>query len=125
MQEKSGFHQRKPGISCLDRNKCRRFFVCLFLNGSLAWNQLGDVVSVGSSNVKAIDDESFVLFFPIAWKIVSPLLPLLPPNQIAAKQAAVNRDSRQDEFEVLQALWNRIHKNSTERVTGEGAGPSD
>lgn len=79
MQEKSGFHQRKLGISYLDRNKCRSF-VCLFLNGSLAWNWLGDVVSVGSSNVKAIDDESFVLFFPIAWKIVSPLLPLSLPQ---------------------------------------------
>lgn len=126
MQEKSGFRQRKPGISIyLERNECRRFFVCLFLNGSLAWSQLGDVVSVGSSNVKAIDDESFVLFFPITWKIVSPLLPPLPPNQVPAKQAAVNRDSQQDEFEVLQALWNRIHKNSVERVTGEGSGPSE
>jgi len=86
MQEIPGFHQRKLGISYLDRNKCRRIFVLLFLNDSLAWSQLGDVVSVGSSNVKAIDDASFVLFFPIAWKIVSPLLP--PPLQPNACQAS-------------------------------------
>lgn len=30
MQEKSGFHQRKLGISYLDRNKCR--FFCLFVS---------------------------------------------------------------------------------------------
>lgn len=73
--------------------KCRSLFVCLFLSGSLAWNQLGDVVSVGSSNVKAIDVESFVLLFPTAWKIVSPSPPP-PPNQIPAKQAAVSKISQ-------------------------------
>lgn len=127
MQEKSGFHQRKLGTSYHDRNNCRRvwiwfslvfFFWCL--NGSLAWSHLGDVVSVGSSSVKAIDDESSVLFFPIAWKIVSPSsLPSLP-SQISAKQAAVSRISQQDEFEFSHALWNRIHKYSSERVTVEG-----
>lgn len=100
-----------------DRNNCRR--VCFFfwcLNGSLSWSHLVDVVSVGSSSVKAINDESSVLFFPIAWKIVSPSsLPSLP-NPISAKQAAVNKISQQDEFEFSHALWNRIHKYSFERV---------
>lgn len=86
MQEKSAFHQRKLGVSYPNGNKCRRLFVCLFLNGSLAWNQLGDVVSIGSSNVKAIDVESFVLFFPIAWKTVSPP----PPNPCQASSCEQN-----------------------------------
>lgn len=71
--------------------KCRSLFVCLFLNGSLAWNQLGDVVSVGSSNVKAIDVESFVLLFPTAWKIVSPSPPSSPqPNPCQASSCEQN-----------------------------------
>lgn len=87
-------------------------------NGSLAWSHLGDVVSVGSSNVKAIDGESSVLFFPIAWKILS----LLPPplSQSSAKQAAVNKISQQGEFEFSHALWNRMHEYSFEGVTVEG-----
>lgn len=58
-----------------DGNKCRRCFICEWFPRS------GHVVSIGSSNVKAIDDESSELFFPIAWKIVSPSsLPLSPPS---------------------------------------------
>lgn len=96
MQAKSRFHQRKLGISYHDRNKCRRF---LFVNGSLAWSRLGDVVSVGSSNVKAIDDESSELFFPIAWKIVSPSsLPPPPfppqPNLCQASSCEQNFSAR-------------------------------
>lgn len=80
MQEKSGFHQRKFGISYHDRNKCRRFFD-LCPNGSLAWSHLGDVVSVGSSNVKAIDDESFVLFSPLLGKFSLPPPSLPSPTK--------------------------------------------
>lgn len=101
-----------------DRNKCRRCFICEWFPRS------GDVVSVGSSNVKAIDDESSELFFPIAWKIVSPssLPPSVPslPSQIPAKQAAVSRISQQDESEFSHALWGRIHKYSFGRVAVEG-----
>jgi len=102
MEKKSAFHQRKLGISYLDINA--DFFVCLFLDGSLAWNWVGDVVSVGSSNVKAIDDESLYCFSPLLGKLSSPVL---PPNQISAKQAAVNKISQQKEFEVLHTVWNR------------------
>lgn len=101
MQEKSAFHQRKLGISCLDINAGDIYFVCFCM---VPLHGFSLVTFPLASNVKAIDDESLYCFSPLLGKLSSPIL---PHNQISAKQAAVNEISQQKEVEVLHTLWNR------------------
>lgn len=136
-----------PALSTAGGSRCRRNLD--FARGSLAFLSTSREMNAGDFLfvcfwMVPLHGVSWVMLFPLAPAMSRPLMmkvlycfsPSLgklslpsslpsPPNQVPAKQAAVNRDSQQDEFEVLQALWNRIHKNSVERVTGEGSGPSE
>lgn len=117
MQEKTGFHQRKLGISDHDRNKCRRFFICVRMVPShgVTWVMLFPLAPAMS---RPLMMKVLYCFSPLLGKLSLP--PPSPLSQSSAKQAAVNKISQQDEFEFSHALWNRMHEYSFERVTVEG-----